>query len=91
MGLRGARKSSVSEISSEQNTHYDAEKSFWMKFANILELARLDERMLALGGRADRTPTRDDSIRESSSSLTPCPLVGETRNVLLDNNGSRHP
>jgi hypothetical protein len=40
----------VSEISSEQNVHYDAEKSFWMKFVNILELARLDERMLALGG-----------------------------------------
>jgi len=80
----------VSEISSEQNAHYDAEKSFWMKFVNILELARLDERMLALGGRADRTPTQDDSIRESSSSLTPCPLVGETRSLLLDNNGSRH-
>jgi hypothetical protein len=25
----------------------------------------------------DRSPTRSDSTRESSSSLTPCPLLGE--------------
>ena len=50
MELCEGRKSSVFEISSEQNAHYDAEKSFWMKFVNILELARLNERMLALGG-----------------------------------------
>ena len=30
----------------------------------------------SLGG-TDRSPTRSDSIRESSSSLTPCPLLGE--------------
>src|SRR6266852_8684723 len=55
-GKRGRGKSSMSEISSAPDTHYEAENS--------------------LGG-TDRSPTRSDSIRESSSSLTPCPLLGE--------------